>query len=182
MVITKEEKMKKNKVTLDDVRNAIENEGLDVFKTNANKVRSIIGTGSFSTIQKFLNHIREELQTKSEPDNKDEIILTKESCDKILGDIVAGVKSSLLVNIKDLQEKNAELVEQLSIGQSDNQAMLEELKQLERTLSQRDEDMSLKDNKISAKDEKITSLEVELKARKDDFDNLIASLEAKKKK
>jgi len=172
--------MKKSKVTLDDVRSAIENEGLDVFKTNASKVRSILGTGSFSTVQKFLNHIREELQTKSEPDNKDEIILTKESCDKILGDIVAGVKSSLLVNIKDLQEKNAELVEQLSVSQSDNQAMLEELKQLEETISQRDKEMSLKDNEISAKDEKITSLEVELKARKDDFDNLITSLESKK--
>lgn len=53
-------------VTIDDVRTALE--GADPNQTNAGKVRALLGgRGSFETIQKHLNTLRQELVTAAMP-------------------------------------------------------------------------------------------------------------------
>lgn len=54
------------RVTIDDVRSAIE--GTDPNSTNASKVRALLGgRGSFETIQKHLNTLRQELAIAAAP-------------------------------------------------------------------------------------------------------------------
>lgn len=52
-------------VTLDDVRNALGE--TSAFDTNASKIRSIIGRGSFATIQKHLDTLRAERIAAAQP-------------------------------------------------------------------------------------------------------------------
>lgn len=52
-------------VTLDDVRQALGE--VSAFETNANKLREIIGRGSFATIQKHLEAIRTECIAAAQP-------------------------------------------------------------------------------------------------------------------
>jgi len=53
------------RVTIDDVRTAIE--GTDPNQTNAAKVRALLGRGSFETIQKHLNTLRQEIAAAALP-------------------------------------------------------------------------------------------------------------------
>ena len=55
-----------SRVTIDDVRAVLE--GTDPNQTNASKVRALLGgRGSFETIQKHLNTLRQELATAAAP-------------------------------------------------------------------------------------------------------------------
>lgn len=55
-----------SRVTIDDVRTVLA--GMDPNRTNASKVRALLGgRGSFETIQKHLNTLRQELATAAAP-------------------------------------------------------------------------------------------------------------------
>lgn len=51
-------------ITIEDVRSALAN--IDPHRTNAGAIRTLIGRGSYATIQKFLDAIRTERTTSSE--------------------------------------------------------------------------------------------------------------------
>lgn len=57
--------VKSSQVTFEDVRNALGD--LDPNSTNASKIRAVLGRGSFATIQKHLETIRESLRQAENP-------------------------------------------------------------------------------------------------------------------
>ncbi|MGK9452346.1 DNA-binding protein [Acidithiobacillus caldus] len=125
------------RVTLEDVRGAVEQLGGDPARTNAAKVREVLGRGGFGTIQKHLERLRAE---QAEPEAEE----GPETAPEAPRDLVQGIWAAAWAEaarrhgkaLTDALQKVADLEGRLGVARDDLEGLTKRLDQLE---AERDE-------------------------------------------
>jgi len=133
---------KKRNITIDDVRGVINNEenNIDVFETNASKIRGVLGRGSLATIQKFLNIIRDE-RKKEGIENNGEIDRPKpdiNAIETIWNVVLDKVHTITLEHLNELNVSRDSLRDSLQTLSNDNQSLVSEIERLETIIDEKD--------------------------------------------
>ena len=125
------------RVTLEDVRAAVEQLGGDPARTNAAKVREVLGRGGFGTIQKHLERLRAE---QAEPEAEE----GPETAPEAPRELVQGIWAAAWAEaarrhgkaLTDALQKVADLEGRLGVAIDDLEGLAKRLDQLE---AERDE-------------------------------------------
>jgi len=133
---------KQKNITLEDVQNVIAGEENDIClnSTNANQIRKILGRGSLSTVQKFLNILREQNANDNfSEDEKVDFRMSKDSIENIVNTIQASVNVSVLEKLNSLNIDRDRLHDNLNVASNDNIELLAEVEKLEIECAEKDE-------------------------------------------
>ncbi len=120
------------RVTLEDVRAAVEQLGGDPSRTNAAKVREVLGRGGFGTIQKHLERLRAE---QAEPEAEE----GPETAPEAPRELVQGIWAAAWAEaarrhgkaLTDALQKVADLEGRLGVALDDLEGLAENLDRLE---------------------------------------------------
>jgi len=134
-------------ITIDDIRQVLagddESEPLNPLNTNAHAIREILGRGSFGTIQKHLETIRNELTNTSEGEQEHSELPAP---DGVVADLWKSAclmaQAHLLKRCDVLNTDRDRLREELELSVSDYQTALEEIDHLENTIEQKDNELA----------------------------------------
>lgn len=126
--------VKSSQVTFDDVRNALGD--LDPNSTNASKIRAVLGRGSFATIQKHLETIRESLRQAENPVLSSSIPAAPvDLVQSLWGSAYAYASNAVHLRFDRLSLERDQLVSQLDALRLDLSDALQRVEQAEQELN-----------------------------------------------
>lgn len=160
------------RVGIEDVRAAVEQLGGDPSKTNAARVREILGRGGFTTIQKHLERLRAE---QAAPDVED----GPETAPEAPRELLQGIWQAAWAEAARRQEKALadalrcidELEGRLSVATEDLEGLAAEMDRLQ---SERDEALA----KAEASIKELEQMRQEMAGKQAALDAMMARLEA----
>ncbi|OFC61543.1 DNA-binding protein [Acidithiobacillus thiooxidans] len=120
------------RVTLEDVRAAVEQLGGDPSRTNAAKVREVLGRGGYTTIQKHLQALRAE---QAEPEAEEGPETAPEAPRELVQRIWAAAWAEAArrhgKSLNDALQKVSDLEDRLGVALDDLEGLAKDLDQLE---------------------------------------------------
>lgn len=151
-----EEQQAVGRVTLDDVRAAVEQLGGDPTRTNAAKVREVLGRGGYTTIQKHLETMRAGL---AEPEAESGPETAPEAPQELLRGIWAAVwiEAARMHGkaLNDALQRERETNERLATALDDLDALVADLDQVQADLAKAQERAAAAEAKLQAERERM---------------------------
>jgi len=174
----------RGRITLDDVKAALEQLGGDPFSTNAAKIREVLGRGSLATIQRHLETIRQEVIAERMPPETGEVPpMPKDLMQNVWEAAWQAASSSLLERCQRLADEKERLGTELAAAVEDRATLVAETERLEAALDesevQRERLAAELAQKSNAFEAKISEMAAEQERLRQEMDARIRDLEAK---
>ncbi|MDQ6991147.1 MAG: DNA-binding protein [Mariprofundaceae bacterium] len=141
LALSQEKKPKAHPVTVEDVRDTLfddDGNAVSPFKVSATWIREKLGRGSYSTIQKKLNAIRDETNRLIEAPKIDTPAAPPDVVDTLWKTAWEAAQSIFIQRCNELSANKDQLAEKCEMLQSDIDPVMEEVTRLEGVVKERD--------------------------------------------